>query len=278
MSDMSQVIVAKSDQINADDLVGGPRTIRIAEVKISPDSEQPVSIAIEGEKKVWRPCKTASRVLVAAWGPDANLYVGRTATLYRDPNVKWGGLAVGGIRISAMSDIDPRRLSDGKMTISLKESRNHSKPTVVQLIGDGQAAKAPKQPPPPSPDTEAALAAIAACTKQSELRAWWQQNNEAIEDGHYDAILAAFNERLAAVKNAKAPAPDEPETGRDTADMGEAVSLEAAKDMVGQQTEVADVNRLVRSLAEGFDEKEADELKFFGADRCEQILREKGGE
>ena len=47
-----------------------------------------------------------SRVLVAAWGPDANAYVGRSVTLYRDPKVKWGGLEVGGIRVSHMSHIE----------------------------------------------------------------------------------------------------------------------------------------------------------------------------
>jgi hypothetical protein len=99
------VIIPRSDQYNADDLVAGPITVTIREVKITPGSEQPVSILIEDSEKAFRPCKSSSRVLVMGWGPDASKYVGRSLTLYRDADVKWGGLAVGGIRISHMSDL-----------------------------------------------------------------------------------------------------------------------------------------------------------------------------
>jgi hypothetical protein len=55
-TDMSSVIIPRSDQYNADDLVAGPITVRIREVKITPGSEQPVSILIEDSEKVFRPC------------------------------------------------------------------------------------------------------------------------------------------------------------------------------------------------------------------------------
>jgi len=106
MNDMSQVIIPRSDQINAEDFIAGPATFIIEGVAISPGTEQPVNIKLIGEPRVWRPCKSMSRVLVAAWGPDANAYVGRSVTLYRDPKVKWGGLEVGGIRVSHMSHIE----------------------------------------------------------------------------------------------------------------------------------------------------------------------------
>jgi len=107
MTDMNAVIVAKSDQLNSDDLMGGPKTIRVSQVAISPGSEQPVTVRFEGDEgKPWRPCKSMSRVMVAGWGPDAKEYVGRSLTLYRDPKVKWGGMEVGGIRISHMSHIE----------------------------------------------------------------------------------------------------------------------------------------------------------------------------
>jgi hypothetical protein len=107
MNDMSSVIVPKSDQLNSDDLIAGPRTIRIRDVTIRPGTEQPVSIFFDGDNnKPWKPCKSASRVLVAAWGADANAYLGRSATIYRDDGVTWGGMKVGGIRIAALSDID----------------------------------------------------------------------------------------------------------------------------------------------------------------------------
>lgn len=106
MNDMSQVIIPRSDQQNAEDFLTGPKVFTIQDVAISPGTEQPVSIKLEGESRVWRPCKSMSRCLVAAWGPDARLYVGRSVRLFCDANVTWGGMKVGGIRISHMSHIE----------------------------------------------------------------------------------------------------------------------------------------------------------------------------
>ncbi len=131
MNDMSPVIVPKSDQINADDLIGGPMTITIREVQIKGGQEQPVSIYFDGSDKAFRPCKSMSRVMVAGWGPDANAYKGRSLTLYRDPSVKWGGMEVGGIRISHMSHIDRA------MTMALTATKGSRKPyTVNPLIAE----------------------------------------------------------------------------------------------------------------------------------------------
>lgn len=127
MNDMRSVIQPKSDQINADDLVGGPRTITIAEVKIRPDTEQPVSIHFDGDNgKPYKPCKTMSRVMVECWGPDANKYIGRSMTLYRDPTVPWGGMAVGGIRISHMSHIDAE-----KKQLAVTLTKGKRKPHII---------------------------------------------------------------------------------------------------------------------------------------------------
>lgn len=106
MTDMAQAIIPKSDQLNSDDLIAGPITIRITGVAIKPGTEQPVAISFEGDNnKPWKPCKSMSRVLVAAWGADAGKYTDRCLTLYRDPTVKWAGMEVGGIRISHMTHI-----------------------------------------------------------------------------------------------------------------------------------------------------------------------------
>lgn len=45
------------------------------------------------------------RVIVAAWGPKSDAYIGQQVTLYCDPNVDFGGVKVGGTRISHMSGI-----------------------------------------------------------------------------------------------------------------------------------------------------------------------------
>lgn len=144
MNDMSAVIVPKSDQISADDLISGPITIRIAKVEIKAGSEQPVNVHFEGDDgRPWRPCKSMSRVLVAAWGPDSSKYAGHAVTLYRDPRVKWGGMEVGGIRISHLSHINgdmvlPLTATKGKKIAyavkALQEQRSHtSAPSTLPL-------------------------------------------------------------------------------------------------------------------------------------------------
>ena len=47
------------------------------------------------------------RVLVRAWGADGAQYVGKSVTLFLDEQVRSGGAAVGGIRISHLSYIEP---------------------------------------------------------------------------------------------------------------------------------------------------------------------------
>ena len=129
MDDMRQTIIPKSDQLNADDLIGRELTIKITGVDIKGGQEQPVSIHFEGDNgKPYKACKSMCRVMVSAWGPDSKKYVGRSMTLYRDPKVKWGGMEVGGIRISHMSDIAD------DMTMALTVTRANKKPFTVQPI------------------------------------------------------------------------------------------------------------------------------------------------
>lgn len=129
MYDMTAVISPKSDQLNSEDLLAGPRTITIREVRISPGAEQPIAVSFEGDdNKPWRPCKTTARLMVAGWGPDASKYTGRKMTLYRDPSVKWGGVATGGIRISHMSDLD------APLVMALAENKKNRKVHTVQPL------------------------------------------------------------------------------------------------------------------------------------------------
>lgn len=130
MNDMGAVIIPKSDQLNSDDLIAGPMTIKITDVSIRAGQEQPISISFEGDNgKPYKACKSMCRVMVTAWGRDSNNYIGRSMTLYRDPSVKWGGMEVGGIRISHMSDID------SKLTMALTATRGNKKPyTVLPLV------------------------------------------------------------------------------------------------------------------------------------------------
>jgi hypothetical protein len=105
--DMTLTVIPKSDQLNADDLIGGPRTITITRMAIDPTSDQPVAVYFQGDNgKPYKACKSMRRVMIHAWGPDASKYAGQSMTIYRDPSVMFGGMQVGGIRISAMSGLD----------------------------------------------------------------------------------------------------------------------------------------------------------------------------
>ena len=140
MVDMMESITPKSSQLNFDDFIGKTLTIKITKVsKVS--GEQPISINYEGDNgKPWKPCKSMCRVLVYNWGGDGNGYVGRSLTLYGDPTVKWGGLEVGGIRISHMSDIPHERV----MALTTSKSNRKPftvKPLVVEAAPDAEVIK-----------------------------------------------------------------------------------------------------------------------------------------
>ena len=129
MNSMLQTIEPKSDQMNADDLMGGlTKTIKITKVSILA-GDQPVALSYEGDEgKPYKPGKSMRRVLVTVWGPDANAYIGRSLTLYRDDKVTFGGLAVGGIRISHMSHITEAQ------TMALTATRASRKPFTVKPL------------------------------------------------------------------------------------------------------------------------------------------------
>jgi hypothetical protein len=107
MIDLAKTVEAKVDQLTADELLGGPRIILITKVTGNDGDDQPVSIHFEGDGgKPFKPCKTMRRVLMHMWGRDASQFAGRSLALYRDEAVKFGGLQVGGVRISHASHIE----------------------------------------------------------------------------------------------------------------------------------------------------------------------------
>jgi hypothetical protein len=125
--DLSKTITPKSDQLNADDLIAGPITIKITGIKGTTDAQQPVAINYEGDNgKPYKPCKSMRRVLIQIWGSDGTKYVGRKLTLFRDEAVAFGGIAVGGIRISHASDIAAAK------TMALTASKTSRKPFTVK--------------------------------------------------------------------------------------------------------------------------------------------------
>lgn len=103
MVDLTKTLEAKSNQLNAADLIAAPRTIKITKVSAG-NKEQPIAINYEGDDgKPYYPSKGMRRAIAAIWGVKGDSYIGRSMTLYNEPTVRWGGIEVGGIRISHMS-------------------------------------------------------------------------------------------------------------------------------------------------------------------------------
>jgi hypothetical protein len=146
--DMTDSIVAKSDQINADDLIAGPITVTIQQVKKG-SPEQPFDFQlVETSGRVNRPSKTMRRVIVEAWGAKTSAYVGRRMTLYREPSITFGGQKVGGIRISHMSDIAgtvvlAAQVTKGKRETFTVQPLASSTRGVAAGAGDAPAAELP---------------------------------------------------------------------------------------------------------------------------------------
>lgn len=179
MTDLTTTIAPKSDQLNSDDLISGPRTVEVEKVRLLGEADQPVAVHYKGDGgKPWKPCKGMRRVLVQIWGGDGSKYAGRRLTLFRDPTVAWGGAAVGGIRISHMSDISE------PVTIALTVSRAQRKPFVVKPLKATETKTAPK-PDVEDFDHETFVSTVekvlSLATDAEELNAWW--NAETQKDG-----------------------------------------------------------------------------------------------
>lgn len=161
-------IAPKSDQLNADDLIGRTLTIKVTKVSLCGEPTQPIAVHYEGDNgKPYKPCKSMRRVMVHVWGGDGNLFVGRRMTLFRDDRVQFGGDAVGGIRISHMSDIDR------EVVMALTMTRANRKPYTVKPL------PAERAPGGAEPTQELDLLTIltngreAAAMGSAALTAWW---------------------------------------------------------------------------------------------------------
>lgn len=193
MTDLSTTIIPKSDQMNADDLISGPITITITKVSADPSSgEQPILISFEGDNgKPYKPCKSMRRVMVAVWGKDGAQYPGRSMTLYRDPDVTWGGLKVGGIRISHMTDIDK------PITMALTATKQSRKPFTVQPLS------MVKSGPDPIDEYAKELGANLKSMDAKTISEWWSETETrrtelGIPADRLDKMNAAVAKKLEA--------------------------------------------------------------------------------
>ena len=159
MTSLASTIIPNSEQTNADDLIAGPRTIRITKVS-GGSKEQPINIHYENDDgKPYRPSKGMRRLMVALWGDDGHQYVGRSLTIYQDPEVKFGGLKVGGIRISHMSHIP----ADTSLMITVTRGKKQEH-TVKKLS---------EVAPAPDKATLVQQGEAEASKGEAALKAWW---------------------------------------------------------------------------------------------------------
>lgn len=167
MTNLLPTITPKSDQLNADDLIGRSLTVTVSKVSLSGDADQPIAVHYEGDNgKPYKPCKSMRRVMVHVWGPDGAQFAGRRMTLYRDDEVRFGNAPVGGIRISHMSGIDR------DVTMALTATRAARRPYTVRPLAGGA-----KGEPVESVDLLAVLTEGRAAAERGSaaLTAWWSR-------------------------------------------------------------------------------------------------------
>ena len=122
MNELIETLAPKSDQLNATDLIAGPKRIRITKVVLNDDPKQKASIYFDGDNgKPYKPCLSMRRLLVLIYGKGTSL-TGKEIVLFRDAEVVFGGEKVGGIVISHASHITaPQRhvlpVSKGKIKV-----------------------------------------------------------------------------------------------------------------------------------------------------------------
>ena len=173
--DITESLAANSQQQNADEYLAGPKTVTVSEVKKG-SAEQPVDVhLVEFPGKPFKPAKSVRRVLAAAWGTDASQWAGRRLTIYCDPEVRYAGKAVGGLRVSHVSHIDK------PVTVALTVTRGKREPFTVKPL----AAPATYTP---SQDWHELMA---SATTPDEKNSIWQQ---ATEDGADQAYLAKLRQ------------------------------------------------------------------------------------
>lgn len=242
--DMSRFIEAKSDQLNADDLIGSPRTITVTKVTGN-DGDQPISIHYQGDNgKPFKPCKTIRRVLMAIWGKYANEYVGKSMTVYRDDKVTFGGLDVGGIRISHMSGLDKETV-----VVVMKSKGKKAGMKILPLVNAPAATGL---------DRAQAEADLRNAASLDDLKAAWIRKAMA---PHRDALASVLEERKAAFAFDDEAGPADEQRGEThTADQSEESRSNEMIRLIGTKVRRTDLDELMKSWRDetgGWDEATA---------------------
>lgn len=178
VEDLRGTIVPKSDQLNAEQLLGGPITIIVSDVRVSESADQPLIVHYDGENgRPYKPCKTMRKLLIHAWGADGRAWPGKAMTLYNDPSVRFGGDDVGGIRISHLSDIDR------DIKVSLTSTRGKKAKYEVKRLQSADCS------------------AITAATSEDDAKAAFATAYKANRDDYARKVLkAAYDAKMGQLK------------------------------------------------------------------------------
>jgi len=181
MPNVSHAIIAKSDQLNYDDIRSGEKIIEITTVNVTA-GDQPVSIHYKNDlNKPYKPCKGMLRLLCEAWGEESENWHGKTIKLYGEGSVKWAGAEIGGIRIRGLSHIDKNGLSS-----YVAITRGKRRKVTIEYVE-------PK--PQPKITLKAILSAFEAADSIDALNEKWQKAQQTEHAGKNE-LEKAYEERL----------------------------------------------------------------------------------
>lgn len=133
MADIRAAIQPRSDQLNYEDFVSGPAVLTIERTEDYRDEKGQPRVAIHMVEYPGRPfkaSKTNVKLLAIAWGEDDTDWPGRRVQLTADPTVTYGGKAVGGICVTALSHLPQR------FTAKLSVARGKKKDFPVEILPD----------------------------------------------------------------------------------------------------------------------------------------------
>lgn len=223
MTTLAEALAPKSDQLNAADLMAGPRTLKITNVRISKeDRATKIVLNFEGDNgKPWKPCKTMGRGMVMAWAiteGNEKDFIGKSVRVYRDPTVTFGAEGeIGGIRISHLSHID--KPVHAKLMVSKGKYQTF---TFAPL--PSEVAKPKKTADEWATDHIAFVVGAQTLERLAAVQNSGKAALDKIGSGPlHDRVTAAYAKRFAELSPVDADDPFEPE-GRATADMGDGFS------------------------------------------------------
>jgi hypothetical protein len=137
--------MATSDRLNAEDLISGPMTVTIKDVRVIQGDKGQTKLIfdIHEHEHPWHTCKSVTRTILSMWLDEPTEWIGRQLVLYRDPDVVFKNDPLGGIRISSASNL----LEAFKITLTEHQKKRITR-TVMPLTSAATNQPQPKNEDP----------------------------------------------------------------------------------------------------------------------------------